>query len=526
MPIGNLGHNPNVRALIPPAPPLPSQTDGAGGARNQLINSNGPMGSRLLFTPIRNSVADAADSRASDIPGLPTNPLRFAASEVSLHGALEVLHDKGGLDTLNSAIGSSLFRVETRDDGSHVAIGQKNGLETTVVLSEQEFSSLQSLDPEGKNKFVFTGGRGGAGHAMVTVASDIAEARQRIIDKLEPNSGEGKIIEIHTSTSTSSLRADPKLWLSLGTIAAGLIGMAATGIAQAVALTPEPDDPITTDPDAAANTAEAAAKDQLTKEAFQNPDNQKVNIDENGNAIPSGELKDDVVAQIAEQAKAAGEQARQEAIESNSQAQQKYDEQHAKREQEMSLSSGVGYGISGALILGGGIGAGVTAALHRKNQPAEQTITTRTVVDNQPTNNASAQGNTDTSGPEESPASRRNSNASLASNGSDTSSTGTVENPYADVGMPRNDSLARISEEPIYDEVAADPNYSVIQHFSGNSPVTGRLVGIPGQGIQSTYALLASSGGLRLGMGGLTGGGESAVSTANAAPTPGPARFV
>ena len=104
MPIGNLGHNPNVRALIPPAPPLPSQTDGAGGARNQLINSNGPMGSRLLFTPIRNSVADAADSRASDIPGLPTNPLRFAASEVSLHGALEVLHDKGGLDTLNSAI--------------------------------------------------------------------------------------------------------------------------------------------------------------------------------------------------------------------------------------------------------------------------------------------------------------------------------------------------------------------------------------------------------------------------------------
>ncbi|WP_434061745.1 Tir C-terminal domain-containing protein [Escherichia coli] len=34
--------------------------------------------------------------------------------------------------------------------------------------------------------------------------------------------------------------------------------------------------------------------------------------------------------------------------------------------------------MSGALILGGGIGAGVTAALHRKNQPAEQTITTRT----------------------------------------------------------------------------------------------------------------------------------------------------
>ena len=48
----------------------------------------------------------------------------------------------------------------------------------------------------------------------------------------------------------------------------------------------------------------------------------------------------------------------------------------------------------------------------------------------------------------------------------------------------------------------------------------------PGQGIQSTYALLASSAGLRLGMGGLTGSGESAVNTANTTPTPGPVRFV
>ena len=51
-------------------------------------------------------------------------------------------------------------------------------------------------------------------------------------------------------------------------------------------------------------------------------------------------------------------------------------------------------------------------------------------------------------------------------------------------------------------------------------------MGSPGQGTQSTYALLASSGGLRLGMGGLTSGGESAVNTANAAPTPAPVRFV
>lgn len=50
-------------------------------------------------------------------------------------------------------------------------------------------------------------------------------------------------------------------------------------------------------------------------------------------------------------------------------------------------------------------------------------------------------------------------------------------------------------------------------------------MGSPGQGIQSTYELLASSAGLRVGMGGLTGSGESAVNTANAAP-PGPVRFV
>ncbi len=36
MPIGNLGHNPNVNNSIPPAPPLPSQTDGAGGVVSSL----------------------------------------------------------------------------------------------------------------------------------------------------------------------------------------------------------------------------------------------------------------------------------------------------------------------------------------------------------------------------------------------------------------------------------------------------------------------------------------------------------
>lgn len=552
MPIGNLGHNPNVSASIPPAPPLPSQTDGARGSQGQPISSSGALGSRLLFTPIRQSVADGVDARSSDVPGLPVNPLRIAASEITLNDGFEVLHDRGALDTLNKAIGSSSFRVETQDDGSHVAIGQKDGVETSVILSEQEFASLQAIDPEGNGRFVFTGARGGAGHSMVTAASDITEARQRIIDKLEPkdsrtsNSGGVNSAETQTSStssstssssSTSTLRSDPKLWLSLGSIAAGLIGMAATGIAQAVALTPEPDDPTSTDPDAAASTAEAATKDQLTKEAFQNPDNQKVNIDENGNAIPSGELKDDVVEQIAEQAKAAGEQARQEAIESNSQAQKRYDEQHARRQEELSTSSGAGYGLSGALILGGGIGLGVTTLLHRRNQPVEQTSTTttthttHTAAENKPADNTPASGNSETSGSEELTASRRNSEtgSTASATPSDTSSIDTVDNPYADVGRT---SRQELPEEHIYDQVAADePIYADIQRSAGD--VTDgrvRLMGNPGAGIQSVYALLSQSGGLQHGLGGLTGSGDSSAANnpnnPNNPPVPGSNRFV
>ncbi|HCS7544725.1 TPA: type III secretion system LEE translocated intimin receptor Tir [Escherichia coli] len=549
MPIGNLGYNPNVNNSIPPAPPLPSQTDGARGSQGQPISSSGALGSRLLFTPIRDSVADAIDARSSDVPGLPVHPMRLAASEISLHGGLEVLHDQGGLDTLNKAIGSTVFRVEIQEDGTPVAIGQKGGVETTVALSEQELASLQALDPDGKNKFVFTGGRGGAGHAMVTVASDISEARQRIIDKLEPkdsrtsnsggvNSAETQTSSTSSSSSTSTLRSDPKLWLSLGSIAAGLIGMAATGIAQAVALTPEPDDPTSTDPDAAASTAEAATKDQLTKEAFQNPDNQKVNIDENGNAIPSGELKDDVVEQIAEQAKAAGEQARQEAIESNSQAQKRYDEQHARRQEELSTSSGAGYGLSGALILGGGIGLGVTTLLHRRNQPVEQTSTTttthtthttHTAAENKPADNTPASGNSETSGSEEPTASRRNAEtgSTASATPSDTSSIDTVDNPYADVGRA---SRQELPEEHIYDQVAGDlePIYANIQHGAGDVPDGGaRLMGSPGAGIQSVYALLSQSGGLQHGLGGLTGSGDSsAANNSNNPPVPGSNRFV
>ncbi|ENC8334198.1 type III secretion system LEE translocated intimin receptor Tir [Escherichia coli] len=552
MPIGNLGNNVNSNHLIPPAPPLPSQTDGAArGGTGHLISSTGALASRSLFSPLRNSMADSVDSR--DIPGLPANPSRLAAatSETCLLGGFEVLHDKGPLDILNTQIGPSAFRVEAQADGTHAAIGEKNGLEVSVTLSPQEWSSLQSIDTEGKNRFVFTGGRGGSGHPMVTVASDIAEARTKILAKLDSDNhggrqpkdvdtrsvgvgsasgiDDGVVSETHTSTTNSSVRSDPKFWVSVGAITAGLAGLAATGIAQALALTPEPEDPTTTDPDQAANAAESATKDQLTQEAFKYPENQKVNIDANGNAIPSGELKDDIVEQIAQQAKEAGEVARQQAVESNAQAQQRYEDQHARRQEELQLSSGIGYGLSSALIVAGGIGAGVTTALHRRNQPAEQTTTTttHTVVQQQTGGNTPAQGGTDATRAEDASLNRRDSQGSVAStHGSDSSSE--VVNPYAEVGEPRNSLSTPQQEEHIYDEVAADPVYSVIQNFSRNAPVTGRLMGSPGQGIQSTYALLASSAGLRLGMGGLTGSGESAVNTANAnaAPTPGPVRFV
>ncbi|EHW1227061.1 type III secretion system LEE translocated intimin receptor Tir [Escherichia coli] len=550
MPIGNLGNNVNSNHLIPPAPPLPSsQTDGAvRGGTGHLISSTGALGSRSLFSPLRNSMADSVDSR--DIPGLPVPPSLLAAtSETCLHGGFEVLHDKGPLDTLNKQIGASAFRIEQQSDGSYAAIGEKKGVEVSVTLSSQELSSLRAIDIEGKGRFVFTGGRGGSGHSMVTAASDIADARVRIMAKLDPNNhggnqardvdtrsvgvgsasgiDDGVVSETHTSTTTSSVRSDPKFWVSVGAIAAGLAGLAATGIAQALALTPEPDEPTTTDPDQAANAAESATKDQLTQEAFKNPENQKVNIDANGNAIPSGELKDDIVAQIAEQAKEAGEVARQQAVESNAQAQQRYDDLHARRQEELQLSSGIGYGLSSALIVAGGIGAGVTTALHRRNQPAEQTTTTttHTVVQQQTGGNTPAQGGTDATRAEDASLNRRDSQGSVAStHWSDSSSE--VVNPYAEVGEPRNSLSTRQQEDHIYDEVAADPVYSVIQNFSRNAPVTGRLMGSPEQGIQSTYALLASSAGLRLGMGGLTGSGESAVNTANAAPTPGPVRFV
>nr|EFZ6297399.1 translocated intimin receptor Tir [Shigella boydii] len=247
------------------------------------------------------------------------------------------------------------------------------------------------------------------------------------------------------------------------------------------------------------------------------------------------ELKDDVVEQIAEQAKAAGEQARQEAIESNSQAQKRYDEQHARRQEELSTSSGAGYGLSGALILGGGIGLGVTTLLHRRNQPVEQTSTTtttttatHTTAGNKPADNTPASGNTESSGAEEPTASRRNSEigSTASASPSDTSSIDTVDNPYADVGRT---SRQELPEEHIYDQVAADePIYANIQRSAGDAPDGRvRLMGNLGAGIQSVYALLSQGGGLQHGLGGLTGSGDSsAANNSNNPPVPGSNRFV
>lgn len=45
--------------------------------------------------------------------------------------------------------------------------------------------------------------------------------------------------------------------------------------------------------------------------------------------------------------------ARQQAVESNAQAQQRYEDQHARRQEELQFSSGIGYGLSSALIVAG-----------------------------------------------------------------------------------------------------------------------------------------------------------------------------
>ncbi|EOO3512741.1 Tir C-terminal domain-containing protein, partial [Escherichia coli] len=185
---------------------------------------------------------------------------------------------------------------------------------------------------------------------------------------------------------------------------------------------------------------------------------------------------------------------------------------------------------------GGGIGVAVTAALHRKNQPVEQTTTTTTTttsartVENKPANNTPAQGNVDTPGSEDTMESRRSSMASTSSTFFDTSSIGTVQNPYADVKTSLHDSQVPTSNSNTSVQNMGNTDsvvYSTIQHPPRDTTDNGaRLLGNPSAGIQSTYARLALSGGLRHDMGGLTGGSNSAVNTSNNPPAPGSHRFV
>ncbi len=59
---------------------------------------------------------------------------------------------KGGLILLTLLLDLRYSVLKLGMMAAMLLSGKKNGLETTVVLSEQEFSSLQSLDPEGKKQ--------------------------------------------------------------------------------------------------------------------------------------------------------------------------------------------------------------------------------------------------------------------------------------------------------------------------------------------------------------------------------------
>lgn len=392
MPIIN-GNNP---AAIPVAPPLPNNNSasslrngGGHGQPQQTITSSGALSQRSTLTPL--SPSAGTSSGTGNVSHLPSSPhVLTLPSTLTLHGELEVTNDWSSLNMLHKDIGSKGFRVEKSSDGTVHAIGEKDGLSFDRLLSPEEAAGLEAIG-SGNDRYVFSGHRGGAGHVMVTPASDFALAREAIVKRMDrqntvdtgtdatPFHNSSGAMEIGTDAQplpepSSPLKSDPKLWVSLGVIAAGLVGLAVTGIVQATALTPAPEEPQNTDPDAAAANAEKATSHQLTQEAFQHGENQKVEIDEYGNAKPSGVLKDDVQAAIEQQAKAAGEEAKAKAIEDNATAQKNHTEQKAKHDQEMLLSSGIGYGISSGLMLGGTAGLGATIALHhRNNNGAEQT---------------------------------------------------------------------------------------------------------------------------------------------------------
>lgn len=418
--------NGNSPAATPLAPPLQnantassSQTENGQGQPSQPIASSGALAQRSTLTPL----APAPDASAGgNIPHLPHSPRNFTLpGDLTLNGSMEILNDWSSLNLLHNDIGAKVFRVEKSSDGTVHAIGEKNGDSFDRILTPDEVRGLDEIG-NGNDRFVFSGHRGGAGHVMVSPASDIGMNREAIVRKVVTNNtmemGTDAMPLPESSGSGTPLKSDPKLWISLGTIAAGLVGLAVTGIVQATALTPEPEDPQNVDPDAAAATAEKAANDALTKEAFQDPDKQKVEIDDSGNAKPSGILKDDVKAEIEQKAKEAGEAAKAKAIEDNAEAQKNYTEQKEKHDREMLLSSGIGYGISSALTVGGVAGLGATVALHRRDNDGLQ------------------------------PAPNENSSNSIPMNPYGSTNAGnSAESPY-EVGVYQDFSAGRNSPEP------------------------------------------------------------------------------
>lgn len=464
MPIIN-GNNP---AAIPVAPPLPNNNSasslrngGGHGQPQQTITSSGALSQRSTLTPL--SPAAGTSSGAGNVSHLPSSShVLTLPSTLTLHGELEVANDWSSLNMLHKDIGSKGFRVEKSSDGTVHAIGEKDGLSFDRLLSPEEAAGLEAIG-SGNDRYVFSGNRGGAGHVMVTAASDFALAREAIVKRMDrqntvdtgtdaiPFHNTSGAMEIGTDAQplpepSSPLKSDPKLWVSLGVIAAGLVGLAVTGIVQAVALTPAPEEPQNTDPDAAAANAEKATSDQLTQEAYKDPNNQKVEIDENGNAKPSGDLKDDVLAAIEQQAKAAGEEAKAKAIEDNANAQKNYTEQKAKHDHEMLLSSGIGYGISSGLMLGGTAGLGATIALHhRNNNGAEQTPIENNSNSFPMNPYGSANSASPTAGHSEEP---------IYQNTLDARNNAPAEDPsalYSRVNKPRAEDVQSLSDSELFD---------------------------------------------------------------------------
>ncbi|BET82095.1 Translocated intimin receptor Tir [Edwardsiella anguillarum] len=159
------------------------------------------------------------------------------------------------------------------------------------------------------------------------------------------------------------------LYVALGTAAAVGLTALATGLSQAFAITPAPDDALVVDPNQAQQDAVTNTRNELTSEALKDPANQKVEVDEMGNQRPTGILLDNVAAEIEVKAQEAGEAAKQQAITDNAVAQERHDTQQEKRDKELAISGGAGYGAAALIGAGGFTAAGV---LYRRNKETHE----------------------------------------------------------------------------------------------------------------------------------------------------------